>query len=488
MEKLTTPTTDLGEVTDNATLRSLYFNLLPRLQPDVCCDIGANNGEAALLAKAASPASSIYAFEANPEIYGRHSSRLAAEGIHYENLTLNSKGGEITIYAPRTLSKAWISGRVVDAKVVEPPDTGKTSLLLRNEAATYTEFNVASQRLDDFFRTERGTLDNTRFALWIDVEGAADAVLAGATEVLKSTALIFIELEGYPFWKEQKTASSVAERLRQCGFVPVARDKAFGDDQFNVLFLRPQYLQLLDEHKAVSPVSYPQSDLPVFIPSFNNPTYLRGMVEQLVRVGLQNITIVDNGSSYQPLLDYLDSVEGQFTVLRHNTNHGPRHFFRSAEFYEKLPQCFCLTDPDLALNPNLPADFVEHLTALVQQYRIGKAGFSLDISEPHRMRPELFQIGEQRYRIWEWEAQFWQTPLNTAGQDPAYRALIATTFAVYDKTFFRPETPFEAIRVAGRYTARHLPWYLDQQLPPEEAAYYRATSSYSYYCGEPPQH
>ena len=52
------------------------------------------------------------------------------------------------------------------------------------------------------------------------------------------------------------------------------------------------------------------------------------------------------------------------------------------------------------------------------------------------MHPEFFQIGAQRYQIWQWEAQFWQTPLETPGEDPIYRAPIDTTFAIYNKAFF----------------------------------------------------
>ncbi|MDQ2659393.1 MAG: hypothetical protein M3Y03_03130, partial [Verrucomicrobiota bacterium] len=59
-------------ITDHATLRKTYFALLERWRPDVCCDIGANDGQAALLARAATPNASVYAFEANPEVHARH--------------------------------------------------------------------------------------------------------------------------------------------------------------------------------------------------------------------------------------------------------------------------------------------------------------------------------------------------------------------------------------------------------------------------------
>ena len=475
----------IGTVTDNATLRSLYFDLLRRLQPDVCCDVGAYDGQAALVAKEVAPGSEVYAFEANPEIYKLHRTRLENAGVRYLNLAINERSGEVTVYAPCTLSKAWDNGRIVNASITEPSDTGKTSLLHRNEAATYREFTVASRSLDDFFATKVRDSRACRFALWIDVEGAAELVLLGAETVLATTVAIFVELEGYPFWREQRTAERAIEFLMERGFVPVARDREYGDDQFNVLFVRTTYRDALDD-LARRPRVHPLRDVPVLIPVFNNPTYLRKMIEQLRGVGLPNIIVVDNGSEYPPFLDYLDSLEGKLSVVRLKENSGPRRLFSDAALYDHLPQYFCLTDPDLEFNPDLPSDFLQHLTDLTTRYRVGKAGFSLDISDPEKMIAAPFQIGEERYRIWEWEAQFWQTRLEEK-DDPAYRASIDTTFAVYNKEFFCAENFLDAIRVAGRYTARHLPWYADHRLPSEEADFYRASSKHSFYTGTPPK-
>ncbi|MEP6956547.1 MAG: glycosyltransferase [Chthoniobacterales bacterium] len=227
-------------------------------------------------------------------------------------------------------------------------------------------------------------------------------------------------------------------------------------------------------------------DLPVVIPCFNNPTYLRAMVEQLLALNLGRLIIADNASSYPPLLAYLDELQGRFTVVRWKENRGPRALVQDANFYDSLPDCFAITDPDLVFHHALPRDFVAQLLQLTQQYQVGKAGFALDISQPEQLLPEPFQIGDDLCRIWEWEAQFWKTPLPEAGQDPAYRALIDTTFAIYNKTYFRRETHLDGIRVAGRYTARHLPWYRENKMPADEYAFYRATSKHSFYVGTPP--
>jgi hypothetical protein len=206
------------------------------------------------------------------------------------------------------------------------------------------------------------------------------------------------------------------------------------------------------------------------------------MVDQLLRLGMQNITIVDNGSSFPPLLAYLESIAGEVAVMRLTKNKGPHYVFTNRQHYRLLPNLFCLTDPDLEFNPDLPSGFLKQLIDLTEEYRVGKAGFSLDISEPEKMVNAEFKIAGKKYKIWEWESQFWKNPLpSKAGGDRAYRASIDTTFAVYNKKFFDPKSPFDGIRVSGRFTCRHLPWYVDQRLPADEEAYYKRGNEYSYY-------
>ena len=62
-----------------------------------------------------------------------------------------------------------------------------------------------------------------------------------------------------------------------------------------------------------------------------------------------------------------------------------------------------------------------------------------------------------------------------------YRADLDTTFALYDKAFFNSNRFMEAVRVAGHFTCRHLPWYREKELPEEEECFYRATQRFSYY-------
>ena len=98
------------------------------------------------------------------------------------------------------------------------------------------------------------------------------------------------------------------------------------------------------------------------------------------------------------------------------------------------------------------------------------------------MRDRTFRINDKDWRIWEWEEQFWEKPIGELhGGDRVYDAPIDTTFALYDQDYFDPADFTRAVRVAGRFTARHLPWYRDHGLPEAEATQYARTQRFSYY-------
>ena len=224
------------------------------------------------------------------------------------------------------------------------------------------------------------------------------------------------------------------------------------------------------------------ANVPVIIPAFNTVTYVRDTVRQLRERGVRRIRIIDNASTYGPMLEYLAAPEDGVEVLRLGSNEGPRHVLLDKRMFDDLPEVFCVTDPDLLFNADMPADFLEQLLDVTERMAVGKAGLALDISEPESMRPESFRVGDKDWKIWNWEAQFWQSPVGaTRGGDIAYSASIDTTFALYNKRFFRPEKYWDAIRVGGRFTCKHRPWYPESGLHIEEELFYRETSKHSYY-------
>ena len=515
---LSAATTGLG---GNGTLREALFHLLATLRPNVFCDVGANDGATSLEVRAAAPGCEVYAYEANPEIHARYAATLAQQGVDYRNLAVSDADGRATVYAPRTLSRAYLDGYVVPTLIVEDRYTGKTSLLRRDEEATYDSFDIEARTLDSLFADQIGS-DEASFFLWVDVEGAAERVLAGASGLLRRTIALFVECENFHFWHEGSTAGGVATFLFRAGFVPVARDREYGDKQFNMLFVAGRVAHLLAPalFDASSPIraclfpipaaappfpparpvfssvaSYLQAEVPVLVPCFNNPTYTARMVSQLRSLGFRRLVLMDGGSAYPRMRQFLTDPGEGVSVVALPENPGPHHLFRDPGTLALLPRLFCVTDPDLTFNSTMPADFLADLAALAIRERIGKVGLALDLSDRDAMRDERFRIGDRVWQIWEWEEQFWQDELEPLrpGGDPVYRADVDTSFALYDKNFFEPERYTEALRVAGRFTCRHLPWYRNKELPKDEEDFYRSTSLFSYYfrteeptSGDPP--
>lgn len=220
--------------------------------------------------------------------------------------------------------------------------------------------------------------------------------------------------------------------------------------------------------------------LPVLVPVYNNPTYARSMASQLVVRDLE-VIFIDNASDPLLMESCLKEIENHAFVVRLAENFGP-FIFKDEAAYQLLPEKFCVTDPDLALNPSLPMDFLEQLSFVTERFRIGKAGFALDISEPQLLKEERVAVPGGFATCWEWEAQFWSNQIGSTEEgDPIYLADIDTTFAIYNKKYFDPRNHYAAIRVAGKYTAKHLPWYKSTKLPADEDLKYRLTQRYSTY-------
>jgi hypothetical protein len=246
----------------------------------------------------------------------------------------------------------------------------------------------------------------------------------------------------------------------------------------------PQQLQSQDASRREMTGSKLRSEIPVYVACFNNPTHVRMMVDQLIGLGFLNIILVDGGSTFPPMLSYFQGLPDYITLVRLTENRGPRFLFQERDSYSLLPNYFCLTDPDLEFNSDLPSDFLSNLIQATEKYEVGKAGFSLYIADQERMVQDLFDFGTEKLKIWEWEAQFWKTPLSrTSGGDQIYRAQIDTTFALYNKNYFDPANHLNAVRIADRFTCRHLPWYADKRLSIEEEDFYRETARFSFFAG-----
>jgi len=184
--------------------------------------------------------------------------------------------------------------------------------------------------------------------------------------------------------------------------------------------------------------------IPIVIVSFNNHIYVENMIRQIIAKNpsyAANILIMDNASTDPNTRAYLD--RSPHRVIRNSTNQGPwiNHTY-NAEVFKILPQRYILTDADLELNKDLPVNFIDDMVKVMDFTGRWMVGFALkrdDCDIP---------------RIFGAEEHCWQTPIPHSDYE-LYSADIDTTFALRDHSGAGPC----GVRMAGNFTARHLPWY-----------------------------
>lgn len=209
-------------------LDTFFHVLVERARPAVFVEAGAYEAATSVRVAEAVPGCRVVAFEANPYVYQRftRSTDFAARGVEYRHQALADRQGDVSFFVVSD-SSSWCDDRV----------EGYNSLLKRSGGdwlgeVGYEEVTVSATTLDSEFSSADGP-----FAMWMDVEGAARTVLAGAAGFLRRCEVLKIEVEDRPFWQQQWLADDVVAELARHGLLPIARD-AESQQQYNMLFAR----------------------------------------------------------------------------------------------------------------------------------------------------------------------------------------------------------------------------------------------------------
>jgi len=207
-------------------------------------------------------------------------------------------------------------------------------------------------------------------------------------------------------------------------------------------------------------------DIPVIINNFNRVTTTKKLVSDLQNLGYTNVIILDNQSTYTPLLEWYKTNPCRVEHLERNFQSLAVYDCGIIKEFKDLPWV-AYTDSDIELNPNTPADFVNTLIEKAEKYDYPKAGLSIRIDD----LPDTNFANE--YRIWE--RKYWEHPL----EENVFDAQVDTTFCI-----IKPSLRFDyrALRVAGDLTCIHRPWYVDfDNLDEEELHYIEKSLDYSTY-------
>lgn len=201
--------------------------------------------------------------------------------------------------------------------------------------------------------------------------------------------------------------------------------------------------------------------IPIFLVNYNRLSYIKSMISRLEKIGKKNIIIIDNASTYPPLLAFYETLP--YKIIRMDKNWGYRVFWENPIFAEYRKSFYMLSDPDIEPIDECPNDFVEKFFDVLYKYPMArKVGFSLKIDD-------LPANGIFTKDVIKWEKKYYNTLIK---DDMVYYADIDTTFALYLPDELVLSGFREAFRTAFPYQARHTPWYKVSTEVSDEDRYY----------------
>ena len=213
--------------------------------------------------------------------------------------------------------------------------------------------------------------------------------------------------------------------------------------------------------------------IPVIINNRDLLTWPKAMVEKIKTYkGVGDIYIVDNGSTYPPLLEWYKTRPCKI-IMEGNLGFGAP--WLSGVVGNVIDPYYVVTDSDMGLE-DTPEDTLLYLADKLRLLNLDKVGLGLDWQ---RVKPESMYYG----RMQGHEKTRWAT--SEVKSDVYIDVQIDTTFALY-----KPKRYFiGGASTTFPYVARHLPWELSREdyEANEEFKYYiqnaTAASSYKWFLG-----
>lgn len=220
----------------------------------------------------------------------------------------------------------------------------------------------------------------------------------------------------------------------------------------------------LREQEGSLGISYGDWDavrrLPIFINCRDRVGCLSRLVSRLLASGYRNLVLLDNASTYPPLLAFYERIRSpQVRVVKLGQNFGHRALWDSGILellHIRTPYVY--TDPDVLPGEGCPPRFLQKFVRVLSEHpSVSKVGAALRYDDITFFDRERKQASESVFYI---------API----AEHVYFANVDTTFALYRNVRFYHRGP--ALRMAGPYMFRHLPWYYDYAHLPEDEQYY----------------
>jgi hypothetical protein len=197
---------------------------------------------------------------------------------------------------------------------------------------------------------------------------------------------------------------------------------------------------------------------PIILTNLNRLSTCKKMVEDLFKLNPNTIVyIIDNASTYPPLLDWYKQIKNDVNIIHNETNLGPWTFFYSYHSTKINSEWYIYSDADLELNPEMPYNWQEIMKEYILKYD-RKASLALKIDDIPDYYPFKDKIKNHQSVCWY-----------PTDEPDVYKAITDMTFTMdrKDKGY-----RYESIRLAGKFLAKHIPWYIDFDNIEDEEKYY----------------
>lgn len=193
------------------------------------------------------------------------------------------------------------------------------------------------------------------------------------------------------------------------------------------------------------------------------------LVDALHKRDYRNIIVIDNLSTYEPLLEWYKTAN---VTVFFNTH--PETRFDNGTLYHLmfdlklepfatiLKDYYVFTDSDVIPDECVPENFIEDMVKVCEEYDVDKVGLGLRIDN--------LPSNPQTDSVLHYETPYWNAKINHDDYE-LYNAVVDTTFAVYGPGR-KPLWSRNTIRMGGDFIARHEPWYYDPSNLPEDELYY----------------
>jgi glycosyltransferase involved in cell wall biosynthesis len=204
------------------------------------------------------------------------------------------------------------------------------------------------------------------------------------------------------------------------------------------------------------------------------------MVEKLLELNPEEeIIIIDNDSTYAPLLKWYQSIinNPNINVAIHFEKNEGHLALWSTELYKELGKYFVYTDSDIVLPNDFPKSWKMVMYNQINwQSSFDKVALAIHIDD----LPDHYKYKNQVVRN---ESRWWIEKHDSEMFDYLYKADTDTTFALM-RNF--GDNCYKSLRIAKKdMICRHHGWYLDLDNLDDEEKYYlehlgeRVTTQYS---------